>query len=195
MGSSLNAGEKKIGAILSRELEPTTPTESNPLTLSRESIKTEAGSTEAIKVKVLNPTGEDWTARYDLYSGFQGCGASDRICYKVDCEDDPDCPAECGEDGHCLWSDGCESGDPREMQDCGPQDGVDILVRCDNELKITEVSNPKMILSNEIQEFTTIFRIGKDVEGRYLCNVKLFGNKVDGSHIAGMTRDITVEVI
>jgi hypothetical protein len=186
---------------ISREPEPPTPTTDTIISLSRENIKANSGETEIIKVKVLNPTDSDWDRRPDLYGGFSGCGASDRICYidndnGCDGESDPDCAGDtsrsCETDTICLINkdsgpnadpeDGveriCPPGWGLEADDCRTQlfPGIDLLVKCDNGLQINKVSDTKIILSGEIETFTTIIQIKKGVKGSFLCNMGLFGD-------------------
>lgn len=47
---------------IASEPEPPTPSASNPLTLSRESIITNSGGSEVLKVGVYNPTSLEWKA-------------------------------------------------------------------------------------------------------------------------------------
>lgn len=202
IGGSFGKSSKNIAEQLETENEPVIPTADDPITLSREHIKTNAGSTEVIKIAVLNPTDEDWVARDDLYTGFSGCGASDKICYVFDTCDgtnDPDCQGgvnrECKQDGVCLLDENsCPDGAEEEIEDCGPQDGIDVLVKCDNELKINKVSLPKLIMAGETQSFISILDIKKGVKGNYLCEIVVFGNNPDGSLIEGFQKDLTIEV-
>jgi len=205
INNTFGAANKKMEERIATEVEPGEPTSSNPISVSRENIITTAGATEAIKVAVMNPTGSDWIMRNQLYQkGGYGCDAADGVCYLVNgCGvDDVDCKGStdwsCGDtsDGVCLVSDACPEPQDgySEGQDCGPQEGIDLIVRCDNELQINEVSLPKKILSGEIQTFTSLFSIKKGVSGRYLCNLRVFGHDSNDVEITGYAKDLTIEV-
>ena len=206
---------------ISREPEPASPTADFPITLSRENIKTNPGETEVIKIAVLNPTGSDWIRRDFLYHKVIApyvCGASDRVCY-VDTDNgcdgstDLDCAGvdnknACADDGICLVNeqtcpdveDAIREGngisdefDLPHHDDCGPQDGIDLLISCDNELKINKVSEPKTIPAGEVQNFMSILDIKKGVKGSYLCKIIVFGNNAEGELIQGFTKDLIIE--
>ena len=53
----------QIEQQVSAEPEPPVPTASNPITLSRESIITNSGDKEVLKVSAYNPTNETWTSQ------------------------------------------------------------------------------------------------------------------------------------
>jgi len=203
INNTFGAANKKMEERIATEVEPGEPTSSNPISVSRESIITTAGATEAIKIAVMNPTGSDWIRRNQLYQeGGSGCNAADGVCYLVGgCGvDDVDCKGRtdwgCQTEGICVVSDDCpEPSDGfAQGQDCGPQEGIDLIIRCDNELQINEVSLPKKILSGEIQTFTSLFSIKKGVSGRYLCNLRVFGHDSNGVEITGYAKDLTIEV-
>jgi hypothetical protein len=78
--------------------------------------------------------------------------------------------------------------------DCGSHPGIDLLIRCDNKLKINKLSEPKIIPSTEIEEFTLVLGITEVVKGNYLCKVKVFGNDEHGKWIEGFEKDINIEV-
>lgn len=68
--------------LISKEAEPPVPSSSYPITLSRETITTNAGETEALKISIYNPTNEEWTFRDYIKGEPDLCGLDgDRICY------------------------------------------------------------------------------------------------------------------
>jgi len=72
----------KFEELLSKEPEPQEPYASEPITLSREAIRTKAGKTEALKIGVFNPTNKDWTFRDPIEDDERLCGIDgDNICY------------------------------------------------------------------------------------------------------------------
>ena len=194
---------RRMAELVATEQEPAKPTYDNPISLSRDNIVTSAGSTEVIKIKVLNPSGDDWIQRRELYTSnnmgdSDSCNVADRVCYvsdtctveDIDCEGDTnrECDSSKPTDGVCFVGPGCDIPDEGEF-DCGPQDGVDIIVRCDNELRVNSVSNPKKIMSGEVQDFTSIIEVRKGVKGTYLCELEVFGEG-----IVDYNKDITIEV-
>jgi len=196
----------KVEEAILEEQSPVQPTVDNPISLSRGKITTMSGATEVIKISVLNPTNEDWTSRPELYDGFLGCGNSDRICYiSNDCsgEDDPDCQNRvdwlCGEDNVCLINNVtpdivCDIPD-EGMHDCGPRnDGIDLLLSCDNALSINKVSQAKDIFAGEVQEFTSIINVKEGAKGTFLCSIRIFGDTASGI-ITGFQKDIVIEVV
>ena len=211
----------KFEEQISREPEPPNPTATNPISLSRENIKTNPEATEVVKISVLNPTSSDWVGRDFLYHGLTYpyvCGESDHVCYVnlPDCDGstDPDCidanKDACTDDGFCLVNEQTcpdiedaiirgeasptEEFDLPDKDDCGPHDGVDLLVRCDNELEINKLSNPKIISAGDVQTFSIVLNIKRGIKGRYLCQITVFGNNAEGDLIQGFTEDLTIEV-
>ena len=87
---------------ISKEPEPTQADVNTPITLSRESIITHAGSAEIIKAHIFNPTGTDWTFREPVDISDIYCNNdNDGICFiditKTDCDEktkDDDCKPE-----------------------------------------------------------------------------------------------------
>lgn len=72
----------KFEESVSREPEPITPTASNPITLSRETVIADSGNTEALKISVFNPTDENWDFRDAIEQNVNLCGINgDSICY------------------------------------------------------------------------------------------------------------------
>lgn len=204
---------ENVEELFGREREPVTPAEDEPITLSRGKIKTNPGSTEVIKISVLNPTNKDWLSRDDLYAGLSYCSASDRICYISDACDgtvDPDCmgsvdwPCQTEEkDNVCLVNEKygaiegmvCPEGEEGGPDgDCGPQNGIDLLIKCSNELGISSVSLPSVIMAGEIQKFTSVLEVKKGVKGNYICEIRVFGNDEDGDSIEGFKKDLIIEV-
>lgn len=195
---------KNLDELFAKEIEPSPPTVDEPITLSRSHIRTTSGSTEAIKVAVLNPTGEDWVYRDQIYGGFSGCGASDSICYvSDDCDGsaDYDCQGiasrECKTDGVCFLSligDSCPMGDLGELDDCGPNDGIDLLVKCGGGLKISKISQPRIIKAGETQNFMLVLDIIGEAKNNYLCEINVFGNALDGTPIEGFKENLEIEV-
>ncbi|MFH1642514.1 MAG: hypothetical protein ABIC04_06485 [Nanoarchaeota archaeon] len=192
---SLEKSTVALTEQIATEQDPPNPTKENPITLSRSKIQSSSGATEVIKVAVLNPTSDDWTSRDTLYGGFFGCNAVDRICYvsgfcdgtlDQDCQGNPE--RECTDDGICfIDEDNCPEPDD---DDCHPgDDGVDLLLRCDNDLTINKISEPKIILSQETVTYTIIIEIKKGIKGTYLCEIKLFGDEV-----GDIQKDFTVGV-
>ena len=57
---------------ISQEAEPPTPSSRNPITLSRESLITNAGDAEVLKVGIHNPTDGEWTSQ----APWIDCGSS-----------------------------------------------------------------------------------------------------------------------
>jgi uncharacterized membrane protein len=51
---------------VSAEPEPPIPTASNPITLSREMVITNAGNKEVMKVSVFNPANDPWTVKPEI---------------------------------------------------------------------------------------------------------------------------------
>jgi len=202
---------RKLIEQVDAEQEPPAPTSSSPISLSREMIKTEPSASEVIKIAVMNPTGELWASRRDLYGGFSGCGASDRICYISDScdQEDPDCNGatnwDCVDnDGICLLNEKpgsivdpnggnakvCPQGASEEDVDCGPQkNGIDLLISCENGLQISRVSDPKKIPAGEVSTFMSIINIKNGVKGTFLCQIKLYGDGVEN-----IEKDLTIEV-
>jgi len=78
--------------------------------------------------------------------------------------------------------------------DCGPQEGGDLLISCDNELEISRVSDPKVIPAGQIKIFTSLLKIKKGVKGSYLCKIVLFGKDENDILISGVNKDIIIEV-
>jgi len=152
------------------------------------------------------------------------CGESDYVCYvNADCDgsSDPDCigivdKETCVNDGKCLvneyvcpeYEDTLDGNSPGYgidvseefnpnldiKSDCGPHEGIDLLIRCDNELKINKISNPRTIAVGEAEEFSAILHIKKGIKGSYLCKILVFGNNAEGELIQGFAKDLIVEV-
>jgi len=137
---------------------------------------------------------------------------------------DPDCigienKQECKKDGICLvnnyecpeyedvtdvsstWHDkfdvvvnGEFGPDEGHSQDCGPHDGIDILIRCDNKLMINKLTNPKVIKAGEVESFTTVLDINKRSKGSHLCKLIVFENDAKGNLIENFQKDLVIEV-
>jgi hypothetical protein len=192
---------------LATENEPPTPDSSNPITFSREVIKTQSKATEIIKISVYNPTNLNWDRRGSLNEFYIGCGQADNICDKhtyctseqiagdIDCSSDPVCDdvIDGTSDGYCVVSETCEY--PND-QDClyGLVPGVDLLFVCDNELQIISRSIPKVINVGDYETFSSVIKIKKGIQGTFLCNIKVLGQDEETNEIQGYEKDLTIEV-
>jgi hypothetical protein len=68
--------------IISNEHDPSVPTSEDSITLSRDLIHSFAGSVEAIKISVYNPTTHNWTFRDAINDDMGFCALSgDNVCY------------------------------------------------------------------------------------------------------------------
>ena len=67
---------QNLDQLISAEPEPPTPTASEPITLSRETIIAHAGDTVILKVGVYNPTKDTW---YDTEIEISNCGPTDNV--------------------------------------------------------------------------------------------------------------------
>lgn len=179
---------EKIEEFVASEAEPPIPAANYPIELSRENVIAKAGTTEVIRISVFNPTNQNWTFR-DYYSEDVPC-ALDGICDLLDCESDPDCdgPGSCAGGDVCVKDFGCE--EVGMDSDCGPTEGVRLVINCDNELDLKIETNPKTILVNDFDTFTALLNIKGGVSsGTYLCNVK-----IEAEASPDYTKDLIVEV-
>ena len=72
----------KFEELVTNEPEPPASTANSPISLSRETISTVSGSTEAVKISVFNPTNQNWTFRDAIGEEDDLCGKpGDKICY------------------------------------------------------------------------------------------------------------------
>ena len=59
--------DENLKELIGKEQDAPSPSASNSMTLSRERIVTSPGSTEIVKVAVMNPSKKQWVGRKDLY--------------------------------------------------------------------------------------------------------------------------------
>lgn len=202
----------KFDEQVSQEPEPPAPSLSNPITLSRNPVKTKEDTVEIVKVSILNPSKKDWKRREFLRK--EGlCGKVDGICY-IDKEDktgkcdteanakvnDPDCRTglltgmDCGENSEkspCLMSSledlYCPAFTVSNLEpNCNPKEGVDVYLICDG--RLMEKPFKRSIGSIEMGKYKTsilMLRLNKIVpEDQYLCQLKIFAE--DNEYMADL---------
>ncbi|MFH2027744.1 MAG: hypothetical protein ABIJ08_01265 [Nanoarchaeota archaeon] len=184
--------QQKMAGQLAEERDPPIPNSNDPITLSKPRIDSKSGSTEAVKISVFNPTNADWTFR-DYLEFEEGCDL-DGVCNLFDCTIDPDCPqdpslATCDPDGICVRDVNCTNV-PGDDIDCGPTEGVRLLIECENELNLKTETNPKTIKVQDYDTFVALLRINENASaGDYLCKIGIIA---DGAEL--YTKDLIIDL-
>lgn len=181
---------------IATEPEPPTVSTAEHLTLSRESIITNAGSTEVLKVAVYNPTSRDWVKDSAWgcanFTTQAGCGTSTslpqygcvwqpatgtctgavRICTAITgANAETDCKKQKG----CMWDGSCKDAV-----------GAAPYLKCSGmSTNPEEQVNRKTIMAGESAVFNYLMTIPKNIpEKTYLCLVE----------IEGYQKDLTIKV-
>lgn len=184
--------EQQIAA----EPEPPTTSGSDPLTLSRETIITNSGNTEVLKVAIYNPTSRDWVkdsawgcANFTtqatcgtsatpqegcVWSTMGGgiCTGAVRICTAITGTDAED---RCKKQRGCMWETSCKDAV-----------GAAPYLECKTMSKNPEEQvNRKLIMAGESAVFNYLMTIPKNIpEKTYLCLIE----------IEGYQKDLTIKV-
>lgn len=174
---------------IATEPEPPTVSAAEPLTLSRESIITNAGSTEVLKVAIYNPTSRDWAndsawacTRFGTqsecvaqkncawYPTTNTCGGTLIACTALSVETD------CKKQRGCMWDTTCKNAL-----------GAAPYLKCSGMATppTEQQANRKIIMAGESAVFNYLMTIPKNIaEKTYLCEVQ----------IEGYQKDLTIKV-
>lgn len=171
---------------IASEPEPPTTSGSDPLTLSRESIITNAGITEVLKIGVYNPTSRDWVKdsawgcgnftteaecgtqvgdpQYNCWwAGSNECLGTPTACTGLTTAGEEKCKNQIG----CMWV----------VSDSACRDGVGAapFLRCNGMSENPEAEvNRKSIMAGESVVFNYLMTIPKNIQERtYLCEVEI----------------------
>ncbi len=182
---------------IATEPEPPTVSAAEPLTLSRESIITNAGSTEVLKVGIYNPTSRDWAndsawgcnrfgtqsecgtaadPQYGCVWSTSGGGICTGNVYQCVSLTGTGAEDRCKKQRGCMWDSTCKNAL-----------GAAPYLKCSGmATPITEQqANRKIIMAGESAIFNYLMTIPKNiVEKTYLCEIR----------IEGYQKDLTIKV-
>jgi len=185
----------KFGALIDQEQDPSPPSSSNIITLSRSLVATDPRSNNVIKLSVYNPTGDDWIggtagscdddlttscSDYDTNSTTCGIllGCTWNSAGAGSCDDDAALDTDCTkitDDGACAWL--ADNGDGCTWTPGTGGSGVSPKITCTDILTTEDdfTVNTKNILSGEYQTFDVLFTIPDTAEQgeSYLCQIEI----------------------